>query len=82
MNKLILLFSIAMSYTACTSDQQNKPETSKFLVTSPAILDTNYVSEYVADIHSVQNVEIRSKIKGHLENIYVDEGAADRKSVV
>lgn len=76
MNKLILLFSIAMSYTACTSDQQNKPETSKFLVTSPAILDTNYVSEYVADIHSVQNVEIRSKIKGHLENIYVDEGAA------
>jgi RND family efflux transporter MFP subunit len=76
MNKLVLLLSISVGLSACKSKSENNTETSKFLATSPIILDTNYVSEYVADIHSIQNVEIRSKIKGHLENIYVDEGAA------
>jgi RND family efflux transporter MFP subunit len=75
MNKLVLLLSISVVLSACKSQPENNTETSKFLVTSPVILDTNYISEYVADIHSIQNVEIRAKIKGHLENIYVDEGA-------
>jgi len=28
----------------------------------------------VADIQSLQNVEIRNKVKGYVEKIYVDEG--------
>jgi membrane fusion protein (multidrug efflux system) len=30
--------------------------------------------EYVADIQAVQNVEIRARVEGYLEKIYVDEG--------
>jgi membrane fusion protein (multidrug efflux system) len=37
-------------------------------------MDTTYTSEYVAEIQSLQNVEIRAKIKGYIEKIYVDEG--------
>jgi membrane fusion protein (multidrug efflux system) len=37
-------------------------------------MDTTYTSEFVAEIHSLQNVEIRAKIKGYIEKIYVDEG--------
>lgn len=76
MNKLIHLLGIAIICNACSSNQENKTEKSNFLVTSPIVIDTNYVSEYVADIHSLQNVEIRTKIKGHLENIHVDEGSS------
>lgn len=36
--------------------------------------DTSLQQGYVADIHAVQNVEIRSKVQGYLEKIYVDEG--------
>lgn len=70
------LFGIAIICNACSTNQENNAEKKEFLVTSPIIMDTNYVSEYVADIHSLQNVEIRSKIKGHLEHIYVDEGSS------
>lgn len=76
MNKLIKLFGIAIICNACSTNQENNTEKKEFLVTSPIIMDTNYVSEYVADIHSLQNVEIRSKIKGHLEHIYIDEGSS------
>ena len=75
MNKLIQLLSVAIICNACSTNQENSVEKSKFLATNPIILDTNYVSEYVADIHSFQNVEIRTKVKGHLENIYMDEGS-------
>jgi membrane fusion protein (multidrug efflux system) len=70
------LFGIAIICNACSTNQENNAEKKEFLVTSPIIMDTNYVSEYVADIHSLQNVEIRTKIKGHLENIYIDEGSS------
>jgi RND family efflux transporter MFP subunit len=60
--------------SACTSnkEQNNTPE--KFGVTSPILTDTSYISEYVADIHSIQNVEIRARIKGYIEAIHIDEG--------
>lgn len=38
------------------------------------ITDTTYTSEYVADIHSLQNVELRARVKGYIEKIHVDEG--------
>jgi len=74
MKKLVLLFSIAVGFTACTTHKENKIETGKFPVTSPLLKDTTYTSEYVSEIQSLQNVEIRAKIKGYIEKIYVDEG--------
>lgn len=60
--------------TACISIEENKDEKSTFPVTSPILIDTTFTSEYVAEIQSLQNVEIRAKIKGYIEKIYVDEG--------
>lgn len=71
-----MLLSIAVSFAACTSNTKKTEEIHTFLITSPLVIDTNYISEYVTDIHSIQNVEIRTKIKGYLESIYVDEGAS------
>ena len=74
MNRIVLLFSFAVGFAACTTHKENKTEAGKFPVTSPLAMDTTYKSEYVAEIQSLQNVEIRAKIKGYIENIYVDEG--------
>lgn len=46
----------------------------KYQVTHPVLTDTSYVSEYVGEIRSVQNVEIRSRLNGYLEQIHIDEG--------
>jgi membrane fusion protein (multidrug efflux system) len=74
MNKIVLLFSIVVGFAACTSTEENKTEPGKFPLTSPLLVDTTYTSEYVAEIQSLHNVEIRAKIKGYIEKIYVDEG--------
>jgi membrane fusion protein (multidrug efflux system) len=46
----------------------------KYTVTSPILIDTSYTKEYVAQIQSLQNIEIRPKIDGYIETINVDEG--------
>jgi RND family efflux transporter MFP subunit len=74
MKKLVLLLSMAVGFSACTTHKENKTEAGKFPVTSPLAMDTTFSSEYVAEIQSLQNVEIRAKIKGYIEKIYVDEG--------
>jgi RND family efflux transporter MFP subunit len=74
MNRIVLLFSIAVGVAACTTHKENKTEAGKFSVTSPLSMDTTFSSEYVTEIQSLQNVEIRAKIKGYIEKIYVDEG--------
>ncbi|MFZ6023605.1 MAG: efflux RND transporter periplasmic adaptor subunit [Bacteroidota bacterium] len=71
----LLLYIIFIS--ACSSKankEENKLE--KFQVTNPFLLDTAYAKEYVAEIQSVQNVEIRARVQGFIEKIYVDEGKA------
>lgn len=40
------------------------------------VKNTSYDSEYVAEIQSVNYVEVRSRVKGHIERIHVDEGQA------
>jgi membrane fusion protein (multidrug efflux system) len=67
---------MAICLSACSNKQSNNEAKETFITTSPILIDTSYTIEYAADIHSIQNVEIRTKVKGHLENIYVDEGAA------
>ncbi len=57
------------------------PEESQkvYRVTSPLIKDTVYTSEYVAQINALQNVEIRTRVRGYVESILVDEGQAVKK---
>lgn len=48
-------------------------------VTHVLVKDTNLFREYVADIQAVQNVELRARVQGFLERIYVDEGQVVKK---
>lgn len=76
MKNLTLTLSVLMLVSACTSDDDKKEakEMEKFPVTSPISIDTTLPIDYVAEINAVQNVEIRARIKGYLDNIYIDEG--------
>lgn len=56
-----------------TSEIQNLP------VTQVLMKDTTLYREYVADIQAVQNVELRARVQGFLERIYVDEGQEVKK---
>lgn len=50
------------------------PTPDRFPVTAPLVGDTAIAKDYVAEIHSVQFVEVRSHIGGYIERIHVDEG--------
>ncbi|MEO6304326.1 MAG: efflux RND transporter periplasmic adaptor subunit [Bacteroidia bacterium] len=70
----VLLSAIAVLLSACSSDKENKTEAGKYPIINPLVIDTVFITEYVADIHSLQNVEIRARVKGYVEEILVDEG--------
>jgi membrane fusion protein, multidrug efflux system len=76
MNKIILLLSLFAfaGFSACNSKKEEKKETVKLPVTSPVLMDTTITKDYVAEIQSLQNIEIRAKVKGFIETINVDEG--------
>lgn len=60
--------------TSCTSKTKIKEEATKYTVTNPVLLDTSITKNYVSQIKSIRNIEIRSLEKGFIQNIYVDEG--------
>jgi membrane fusion protein (multidrug efflux system) len=63
-----------LCFASCTSKKEEKEEPSKFTVTNPVRIDTSFTKQYVSQIRSVRNIEIRAQEKGYLQNIYVDEG--------
>jgi len=72
--QLILLYAVASIIFSCNSNQKNKEQLEKYIVINPIQADSNYIQEYVAEIQSIQNVELRARAKGFIERIYVDEG--------
>lgn len=75
--KRVVLFSgliALLCNTSCKSAKEEKEEPGKYKVTSPIRIDTSFTKEYVSQIRSVRNIEIRAQEKGFLQNIYVDEG--------
>ena len=81
MNRIFILsglFALA-SLASCKQKEETKEEETKFLVTSPLTMDTTITNEYVAQIKSIRNIELRAQEKGYLQNIYVDEGKFVRK---
>jgi membrane fusion protein (multidrug efflux system) len=63
-----------VGFSACHSKPEQKSEAGKYPVTTPLVRDTSFIKEYVAEIQSLQNIEIRAKVKGYIESIHVDEG--------
>lgn len=64
----------ALFISACSSDKKISDTREKYPVTNPIVMDTAYTNDYVADIQSFQHVELRARVKGYIEKIYVDEG--------
>lgn len=75
MKQLFLTGLIALSCLyGCTTKNQEPEEAFHYTATRPVSIDTTYTKEYVAQIRSVRNIELRAQEKGYLQNIYVDEG--------
>lgn len=75
--KYIVLFAALILAASCKQqDPQNSEAPPTVFITTQAIaLDTVFAREFVAEIQSMQHVEIRSRINGFLEKIHADEGA-------
>ena len=81
MKRVLVLMGLAAacSQFACSHKTEEKQEGVKYTATSPAELDTSFNREYVSQIKSIRNIELRALEKGYLEQIYVDEGQTVRK---
>jgi len=72
-NSRILFLALCLLTASC--DSKKEAETvDTHQVASPLLKDAAYSREYVAEIQSVRYVEVRSKVKGYIEKIHVDEG--------
>jgi membrane fusion protein (multidrug efflux system) len=75
---LILIYVLNVACTA--NSESNKAETKQ---TIPVIKltkeSTTITKEYVGNIHAIKNVEIYARVKGYLEQVYVDEGQYVKK---
>lgn len=66
---------IALLYLAsCTIKEKENEDVGKFTVTNAIQIDTSFTKQYVSQIKSIRNIELRAQEKGFLQNIYVDEG--------
>lgn len=70
-----VLLCVLVAGGACSRTEAPAAETPpQFPVTSPEIGDAVVEREYVAEIRAVRYAELRSRFKGVLENVSVDEG--------
>lgn len=78
MNRSILFtFIILIGLYSCTSSasKNNSNEAARdILVTKVVSRDTIITTAYVASLQAIQNTEIKSRVRGFLEKISIDEG--------
>jgi len=70
---LLSCFALFCS-TSCTKEKEEVREQIKLTATSPLLKDTTITKQYVAQVHSIQHIELRAMEKGYLQKIFVDEG--------
>ncbi|GGF30401.1 efflux RND transporter periplasmic adaptor subunit [Echinicola rosea] len=79
---ITLLVFACILYSSCSTE--SKPREKKIREKSLPVMqvtsiDTALYREYVADIKAIQNVELRSRVPGFLEEILIDEGKYVKK---
>ncbi|MEH0154915.1 efflux RND transporter periplasmic adaptor subunit [Limibacter armeniacum] len=78
-NALLLLLS-TLCLCACGGKQPpQQQEAGTFPVITLKQYDAPVYYDFVGDIQGVQNVEIRARVQGYLQKIYVDEGDLVKK---
>jgi membrane fusion protein (multidrug efflux system) len=77
----LLVLVTGLTQTGCSSygAQEVKQDTLQLPVVTLSGKDTVLQTAYVADIQAVKNIEIRARVKGFLEAIYMDEGKVVKK---
>lgn len=80
-NTLLLSMGVIIILASCSQTSQQKKEET-FKVISPFVTDTVYINEYIAEINALQNVEIRTRVNGFIETIFVDEGQTVHKGQI
>ncbi|RVT97368.1 efflux RND transporter periplasmic adaptor subunit [Mucilaginibacter limnophilus] len=75
--------ALLLLVTGCSSSTNKEDKEAADTLQMPVITlktcDTVLQKAYVADIQALKNVEIRARVKGFLEKIYVDEGKYVKK---
>ena len=75
LSKVIFFLSCGCFLNSCSRQQdQQAPAMGEFPVTVVNSMDVVTDLSFVADIQAFRNVEIRARVNGYLEQIYVDEG--------
>lgn len=72
-NAIIVMIGLAF-LTSCSNKKEEKEEEVIYPTTSALQKDTIINKDFVSQIQSVKNIEVRAQEKGFLEKIYVDEG--------
>ncbi len=72
----LAVVAAAFLLASCSSKDKNNEaqDTLEMPVLTIKTQDTTLQTAYVADIQALRNVEVRSRLKGFLEKIFVDEG--------
>ncbi|WP_375584621.1 efflux RND transporter periplasmic adaptor subunit [Cyclobacterium xiamenense] len=82
----IVFFLAACSVIfSCSEKKKNKASAAaikEFPVIQVVAKDTILHRDYVADIKAIQNVELRARVEGFLEKVYVDEGKEVKKGQI
>lgn len=74
-----LALGLLLTAAACRNNTSTQEATESYPVTTVIRKDTALVKEYVSDIHAFRNVEIRARVQGYLDQIFVDEGHEVKK---
>ena len=79
--KTVVIFGFLLLLIVGCKTPTNKKNTSveTYPVFTPVEKDTIYYKDYIADIQAYQYVEIRSRVKGYIEKIHIDEGMTVKK---
>jgi len=80
-----LVLAVALLVSSCSTNKSQDnadQDTLELPVLTLKSKDTTLQTAYVADIQALKNVEVRSRLRGFLEKIYVDEGKPVTKGQV
>ncbi|QNL50858.1 efflux RND transporter periplasmic adaptor subunit [Olivibacter sp. SDN3] len=78
-----ILLALVLGCTSSDGRSTNEEENLRQVpFTTLKTIDTILYADYVADVQAVRNVEVRSRLQGFLDHIYVDEGTTVRKGQI
>lgn len=83
-HSLLLLFPALLTIASCGNSDQKKagppaPQVQTYSVLTVSPRSTSLQTDYPATLEGIQNVDIRPKVDGFIDRIYVDEGVSVKK---